>query len=71
MGDGCAVSGDVVFEDIEMENTLLYQSPKQKWYYISDQLPSEAWIFVQGDNRVGKENLGTFTSSLYTVVAET
>jgi len=46
-------AGDVVFQDFSIENALVKQSSKHKWYYISNQMESEAWIFEQGDAKVG------------------
>lgn len=56
MQEDSIIAGDVVFEDLEMENTLLHHDHEQKWYYLSDQQPSEAWVFVQGDNIKGAEH---------------
>jgi hypothetical protein len=41
--------GDVVFEDFTINNEYIHFSPEQKWYYVSEQQDSEAWVFVQGD----------------------
>ncbi|KAL1304236.1 hypothetical protein AAFC00_000653 [Neodothiora populina] len=56
VSEDSTIAGDIVFEDMEMENTLLHYDNEQKWYYLSDQKPDEAWIFVQGDNRSGIEH---------------
>lgn len=41
--------GDIVFSDRVIENYLLRSNPNQRWYYISDQMPDEAWVFLQSD----------------------
>jgi hypothetical protein len=41
--------GDVVFEDFTINNEYIRFNPAQKWYYVSEQQASEAWVFVQGD----------------------
>jgi hypothetical protein len=41
--------GDVVFQDFTINNEYIRFSPEQKWYYISNQRVSEAWVFEQGD----------------------
>ncbi|KAH8821381.1 hypothetical protein F5884DRAFT_84977 [Xylogone sp. PMI_703] len=41
--------GDVVFQDFTINNEYIHFSPEQRWYYISNQLASEAWVFEQGD----------------------
>lgn len=40
---------DIVFSDRVVENYLVRWNPEQKWYYISDQMPNEAWVFLQCD----------------------
>lgn len=57
------IAGDVVFEDMAMENVLVHHDVKQQWYYIRDQQADEAWIFVQGDNRSGYEHKCQFAGS--------
>ena len=43
---------DIVYEPSKtLESFLLHHSPRQKWYYISNQQPNEAWIFEQSDSR--------------------
>lgn len=34
------------------QNCFLQHDPEQRWYFINNQQPSEAWIFYQGGNRV-------------------
>ncbi|KAK5171084.1 uncharacterized protein LTR77_004228 [Saxophila tyrrhenica] len=41
---------DIVFSDRVVENLLVQHNPKQEWYFISDQTPSEAWVFLQADS---------------------
>lgn len=40
---------DLVYAEYVVENRQIYQSSRHKWYYISDQQPDEAWIFMQSD----------------------
>lgn len=49
--------GDVVYRDYAVENMQVHYSPGQKWYYIRDQEPTEAWVFVQSSSM--KANAGT------------
>jgi len=32
-----------------VENRQLYFNPEHKWFYLSNQQPSEAWVFIQSD----------------------
>nr|POE69212.1 hypothetical protein CFP56_75650 [Quercus suber] len=40
---------DVVFRTQVIENYLVQHNSKQRWFYLSDQTPSEAWVFMQAD----------------------
>ena len=40
---------DLVYADYVVENRQLYYSAKQRWFYLSDQMPNEAWVFLQSD----------------------
>jgi len=42
--------GDLVYGDYVVENCQVHESPSQKWYYLRDQGPEEAWVFVQSDS---------------------
>lgn len=44
-------AGDVVFQDFQTENLLLEYHPQHQWYYASEQMPNEAWVFLQGDSK--------------------
>ena len=44
-------AGDVVFHNFQTENLLLEYYPQHQWYYVSEQMPTEAWVFLQGDSR--------------------
>ena len=46
-------SCDLVYHDYVVENRQIYHTAKQKWYYVSDQMPHEAWIFRQSDSEPG------------------
>lgn len=43
--------GDLVHPNFVIENCQVNYNPKQKWHYISGQLPSEAWVFLQSDSK--------------------
>ncbi|KAF2230782.1 hypothetical protein EV356DRAFT_472993 [Viridothelium virens] len=40
---------DLVYPDYVVENRQVYFSNRQRWLYLSDQMPNEAWIFLQSD----------------------
>lgn len=44
-------AGDLVHANFVLENCQVHYSPEQKWYYISNQEPSEAWVFIQSDSK--------------------
>ena len=44
---------DLVYADYVIENCQVYHTARQKWYYLRDQTPSEAWVFRQTDSRIG------------------
>jgi hypothetical protein len=44
-------AGDVVFQDFQTENLLLEHHPEHRWYYVREQMPTQAWVFLQGDSR--------------------
>jgi len=44
------VPTDQVHADHVVENCGIYYSPAQKWYYLSNHLPSEMMVFVQSDS---------------------
>lgn len=44
------MASDLVYPDHVAENVLLCHSPEQKWFYLSNHLPSEAIIFKQTDS---------------------
>jgi hypothetical protein len=46
-------AADLVYHDYVVENRQIYWTPKQKWYYLSNQQPHEAWIFRQSDSKPG------------------
>jgi hypothetical protein len=46
---------DLVYPDYVVENRQIYHSDKQKWFYISDQMPDEAWMFLQADTEAPKK----------------
>lgn len=43
------MAGDIVDRDAIFENTQVHFNPKQKWYYLPNQLPSELLIFKNAD----------------------
>ncbi|GAB7348199.1 hypothetical protein MBLNU459_g6203t1 [Dothideomycetes sp. NU459] len=40
---------DLVYPDYVVENRQLYFRPEQRWFYMRDQQPHEAWVFMQSD----------------------
>jgi hypothetical protein len=44
------MAGDVVDRDAVFENTQVHYNPKQKWYYLPNQMPSELLIFKNADS---------------------
>ncbi|KIX10280.1 uncharacterized protein Z518_01362 [Rhinocladiella mackenziei CBS 650.93] len=44
---------DLVYPDYVVENRQVYHSNKQKWFYLSNQMPNEAWVFLQADSMPG------------------
>ncbi|KAK2732803.1 hypothetical protein CKAH01_08624 [Colletotrichum kahawae] len=48
-----AMPGDVVDRDNVFENTQIHYNPNQKWYYVSNQLPTELIIFKNADSEEG------------------
>jgi hypothetical protein len=41
---------DHVFDESVRENIMVYYNPRQKWYYLSGQMPSEILLFRQADS---------------------
>ncbi|KAF2737094.1 putative CmcJ-like methyltransferase [Polyplosphaeria fusca] len=41
---------DLVYAEYIVENRQIYHSHRHKWYYVSDQQPNEAWVFMQSDS---------------------
>ena len=44
---------DLVYADYVVENCQVYYRKEQKWYYLRDQVPSEALVFRQTDSAIG------------------
>ncbi|KAH8591827.1 hypothetical protein B0O99DRAFT_690373 [Bisporella sp. PMI_857] len=44
---------DLVYSDYVVENMQTYHTDQQKWFFMSDQLPNEAWVFLQADSNPG------------------
>ena len=40
---------DLVYPDYVVENQQVYHSNELEWFYLRDQMPNEAWIFLQAD----------------------
>lgn len=40
---------DLVYAQYVVENRQVYHSDKQQWFYLSHQMPNEAWLFLQAD----------------------
>jgi hypothetical protein len=45
------MAGDIVDKDAVFENTQVHFNPKQKWYYLPDQMPGELLIFKNADSQ--------------------
>ncbi|KAF2092426.1 hypothetical protein NA57DRAFT_82282 [Rhizodiscina lignyota] len=43
---------DLVYPDYVVENRQVYHHDRQKWFYLSDQMPNEAWVFLQSDTKL-------------------
>ena len=41
---------DNIVEGEQVENLGLHHSPKQRWMYLSDQMPNELLVFRQADS---------------------
>jgi hypothetical protein len=44
------MAGDVVDRDNVFENTQVHYNAKQKWYYLSNQMPTELVLFKNADS---------------------
>jgi hypothetical protein len=44
------MAGDVVDRDNVFENTQVHYNPAQRWYYLSNQLPTELVLFKNADS---------------------
>ncbi|RDW60546.1 hypothetical protein BP6252_11929 [Coleophoma cylindrospora] len=42
---------DLVYPDYVVENMQVYHRDQQQWFYMSDQMPDEAWVFLQADTK--------------------
>ena len=42
---------DLVYPDYVVENRQVYYSSRQEWIYLSNQMPNEAWVFLQSDSK--------------------
>ena len=49
---------DLVYPDYVVENRQVYFSSRQRWVYLSDQMPTEAWVFLQADTDAKGGNPG-------------
>jgi hypothetical protein len=49
---------DLVYPDYVVENRQVYFSERQRWMYLSDQMPNEAWVFMQADTDAKAGNPG-------------
>ena len=43
-------AADLLYPDLVTENFQIYHRPGHKWYYLSNQLPSELVVFKQADS---------------------
>jgi hypothetical protein len=44
---------DLVYPGYVVENMQTYHTDQQTWFYMSDQMPDEAWVFLQADTNPG------------------
>jgi hypothetical protein len=50
---------DTVRRDSYIETYQMHWNQNQKWYYVRDQMPNEAWVFLQGEvSETGGSMLG-------------
>lgn len=42
---------DLVYPDYVIENRQVYHSDRQRWLYLSNQMPHECWVFLQSDTQ--------------------
>jgi hypothetical protein len=42
---------DIVYPEDDVESFQVYYSAAHKFYYVSDQQTSEAWVMIQSDSR--------------------
>ena len=58
---------DLVYPDYVVENRQVYHSDQFDWFYASDQMPDEAWVFLQSDTnestKPGKSLVQSFPSA--------
>jgi len=47
---------DLVYPDYVVENQQVYFSDEQRWVYLSEQMPTEAWVFLQADTQLNGGN---------------
>jgi hypothetical protein len=43
-------SHDNVYADVVRENVMVFHNPRQRWHYLSGQMPSEILLFRQADS---------------------
>ena len=43
--------GDLVHPNFVVENCQVNYNPNQQWHFISGQMPTEAWVFLQSDSK--------------------
>jgi hypothetical protein len=60
---------DLVYAQYVVENRQVYHAERQRWYYLSNQQPDEAWVFVQSDSHGG--GIGTSRVCVGTLREET
>lgn len=46
-------AADLLYPDLATENFQVYHRPEYKWYYLSNQTPSELIVFMQADSLSG------------------
>ncbi|KAK0664428.1 hypothetical protein DIS24_g729 [Lasiodiplodia hormozganensis] len=57
---------DLVYPDYVVENRQVYYSDAFKWFYLSNQQPNEAWVFLQSDtDPIGKPGMNPSLLTCY------
>ncbi|KAK4175416.1 hypothetical protein QBC36DRAFT_189998 [Triangularia setosa] len=58
---------DLVAPDGTSETASVHHSPKQRWCYVSDQMPNEIWVFMQSDSN-GTSGMSSMSGPRYLLI---